>query len=383
MENTRRILSDDGLCGETGTKITSATAIRSGAATAVLSKKICIACNGEKSAEALSYAAASGAAEKGADVFLLGALPEPALDLAMKLTGAKNGIFISSGPFTKIKFLSERGLPLSSKEEKALEKSLCEEDTARYGEYGRIERLSGIGEIYAERIKETLGKITRSVRIYSPQKEVMDIAERIFPKCRGDGDIVFNISSDCRKVSAFTIETGHIFYEKLLTLGCVYEFKEGRDISLPYSAPRVAEKIAEKYGASVSRYFERTSDFSDEKGRKDALYCRFARDAFSLVAIILRYLEDRKITLAEALSELPDFTATTRFVPTDNAEKVFNGLCKEKAGENEGTAEEEDGRRVIIRPIRSGKGVVLIAESFESETASELCDFYEKKIRSF
>ena len=62
--------------------------------------------------------------------------------------------------------------------------------------------------------------------------------------------------------------------------------------------------------------------------------------------------------------------------------KTIEKNFKEKAGENEGTAEEEEGRRVIIRPIRSGKGVVLIAESFESETASELCDFYEKKIRS-
>lgn len=34
----------------------------------------------------------------------------------------------------------------------------------------------------------------------------------------------------------------------------------------------------------------------------------------------------------------------------------------------------------MLRPMKSGRGIMLFAESLRSETAAELCDFYEKKI---
>lgn len=375
-------LSDEGLCSENGRGVTSKEALLAGRCIAAVAKKVVIAHNGEKSAQCLSLSAAAGASERGADVFFASALPEPAFDLAMKLIGAKAGCFVSGGVFSKIKFFSERGLPLSLEDEQKIEKVLSGKETKILSGYGKIRSIDGVSSVYSERIRNLLGDIKTNVKIYSPDREVMAAAERIFPRCRGDGDIVFNISSDGRKVSAFSLATGHIFYEKLLLLCSVAEFKEGNDISLPFSSPFIIDEIASGYGKKVTRYYERTKDFSDSDGRKNALYCRFGRDALTLIAKILRYLEDNDLTLYEATETLPSFATVTRFVPKENAEEVFEKICSRKAGKNEGVAKCENGERVIIKPVKSGRGFTLIAESFRTETASELCDFYEKKIKT-
>lgn len=375
-------LSDEGLCSENGRGINSADALLSGKCIAAVAKKIVIAHNGEKSAQCLAMAAAAGASEKGADVFFASSLPEPAFDLAMKLIGARAGCFVSGGVFSKIKFFSERGLPLSYEDEQKIEKVLSGKETAVISGYGQIRNIEGVSSVYSERIRNLLKNTEIPVKIYSPDREVMAAAERIFPKNRGDGEIVFNISSDGRKVSAFSLRTGHIFYEKLLLLCSIAEFEKGNDISLPFSSPAIIDEVAAKYGKRVMRYYERTNDFSDGESRKNALYCRFGRDALTLIAEILCYLRDNNLSFHEAIEKLPCFATVTRFVPKENADTLFGNICGMKMGRNEGMAKSENGERVIIKPVRSGRGFTLIAESFRTETASELCDFYEKKIKT-
>ena len=40
-----------------------------------------------------------------------------------------------------------------------------------------------------------------------------------------------------------------------------------------------------------------------------------------------------------------------------------------------------DGGRVTVRPVRTGKGIMLNVESYALEAASELCDFYSEVIK--
>ena len=81
------------------------------------------------------------------------------------------------------------------------------------------------------------------------------------------------------------------------------------------------------------------------------------------------------------MENLPHFATVSRFVGKEDADRIFSLLCPEKAGRTEGIAKSENGERVIIKPMKSGRGFTLIAESFRTETASELCDFYEKRIK--
>ncbi len=43
---------------------------------------------------------------------------------------------------------------------------------------------------------------------------------------------------------------------------------------------------------------------------------------------------------------------------------------------------EKDGSRVLVRPVKSGAGIMLYAEAEMSEMASELCGFYEDMLKS-
>ena len=43
---------------------------------------------------------------------------------------------------------------------------------------------------------------------------------------------------------------------------------------------------------------------------------------------------------------------------------------------------QEQDSRVLIRPVKTGKGMMMYVESFKSETASELCDKFEKLLKN-
>ena len=75
----------------------------------------------------------------------------------------------------------------------------------------------------------------------------------------------------------------------------------------------------------------------------------------------------------------PKFTATNRFVSIEKSPSaVLKSLCNERGGLNEGVIASDNYGRVLIRPVKTGKGVMMFVESFKSETATEICDFYEK-----
>ena len=152
----------------------------------------------------------------------------------------------------------------------------------------------------------------------------------------------------------------------------------GHDIALPYNFPMTADKIAEKYGCKVFRYSGCPSDKSDSEARKLALKTPFVRDGAALALTVLETLESRGITLAEAVRELPEMALATRFVAVDkHPMKLLKSLTAEKQASGDGITLNDARGRVLIRPVKTEKGVIMQAESFSMETASELCDFYQ------
>ncbi len=121
---------------------------------------------------------------------------------------------------------------------------------------------------------------------------------------------------------------------------------------------------------------------SDRFARKLAAKQMFLYDGFVLVASVLKYLSENGQTLDEAISALPKFTAKNRFVhiscpPQKILSKIENGRHAEK----EGVLISEDGERVFLRSNKRGDGLYLFAESFNSETAAQLCEKTEDMIR--
>lgn len=95
------------------------------------------------------------------------------------------------------------------------------------------------------------------------------------------------ISPDGKQVSAYTPETGYLFPEKVLSLICLSEFLNGKDVVIPYEAPAAIEHLAEQYGRKVYRYYSSPCDSSDEDARKMAADSVFLRDGLVMAVKLL------------------------------------------------------------------------------------------------
>lgn len=122
-------------------------------------------------------------------------------------------------------------------------------------------------------------------------------------------------------------------------------------------------------------------DSSDEDARKMAADSVFLRDGLVMAVKLLFFLKKRRMTLAESAACSPEFETASRLIGIrGNSAAIMRQFHSETTGIGEGISISDERGRVLIRPV-NGKGIMLYAESVRSETASELCDFYEHKIK--
>lgn len=378
-------ITDDGICGETGSVITPQTAALAGSALATLGGKIGVAFYDNAPSECLALALCTGIAAAGGEAWLFGAASEPALCFCTEKSGLSACCYIDSGVTTKIRIFSGDGLPLSRREEKLVEQGMQGSyPTAAFNRFGRVRDVSAMTEMYGNALEKAAPeKLAESRAVLSTSgKTVSEVCEKILTRINDkDGaPIVFHINSNGRGVSAYTDETGYVFEDKLVLICCKNLFEQGRDIALPQDFPAAAERLAEKYGRKVHRYSLCPSDRSDFSARRLALEAPFVRDGAMLMLETLSVLESRGIRLAEAVREIPESAVCTRFVPiSKHPAKLFGSTANKRVSGDGITLENEKGQ-VHIRPVKTEKGVLMQAESFSIEAASELCDFYQDMI---
>lgn len=384
--NARRFsLDDEGFCGETGGEITPQVAALFGSAAASLGKIIAVGRNGSPASNALCMAAISGILSSGGTVWNLGECTETELDFALRQGAPSAGCYISAGVTAKLKIFGKHGLPLTRAEERKVENGMNRGEFPRmsFGGFGEVLDMSSLKVLYAEELKSLVPPRLKGIKaeISAADAGIKRILSPILEEINDrDGErVVFHISSDGRKLSAFSEDAGYIFYEKLLLMACGILLRGGMTAPLPYSAPAAADFLVQSYGGEIPRYYHCSADGSDDTARKAAAREPFARDALRLALLILGNLSGREISIGRAAAELPSFTAASRFVSIEKPPaEALRILCSKKAGLSEGIIPDCDGGRILIRPIKNGKGVMLFAESFKAETASELCDVYEK-----
>lgn len=377
-------ISDDGICGETGSFISSQSAALVGNAVASLGEKIGIAFRNNPASECLALALASGVAAAGGEAWLFGATSEPALCFCTEKSGLSGCCYIDSGVTTKIRIFSGDGLPLSAVEERLIENSLNRGAyrTASFNRFGRIKDVSAMAMLYENELEKTAPEKLTKIRavLNTSGKAVSDICEKILGKInKKDGaPVVFHINSNGRGVSAYTEETGYVFEEKLVLVCCKNLFEQGSDVSLPVDFPTAAERLAEQYGRRVLRYSLCPSDDSDFSARRLAAETPFVRDGAALIFTVLAVLESRGIALKEAVAELPESAVCTRFVPIGKHPlKLMKNVTAEKKVSGDGITISDEKGQLFIRPVKTEKGILMQAESFSIEAASELCDFYQ------
>ncbi|MCM1022813.1 MAG: sugar phosphate nucleotidyltransferase [Prevotella sp.] len=381
-------IGEDGICGETGGVITPQTAAVLGSSLASLGGKIGIGWKDNHASKSLALAIASGVTAAGAEAWLFGNCTAPALAFCTARSRLSAGCRVDAGVTAKISLCSGDGLPLSGSEEKIVEGGLNRGEYRRAGfmHFGQLRDTEAILGLYKNMLEECAPKSLSGIKavLNTSGGAVSDMCGDIMKRI-GDKNgepIVFHIGSDGKGVSAYTEETGYVFEERLILICCAERFAEGKDVSLPYDFPRAADRLAERYGRTVLRYSGCPSDSSDRDARRLAAETPFVRDGAALALTVLKVLESRGITLAEAAGELPEMALATRFVAVDkHPVKLLRQICTEEQASGDGIVVNDKRGRVMIRPVKTEKGVMMKVESFSMEAASELCDFYQDKLK--
>lgn len=379
-------IGDDGLCGETGSIITPQTAAAAGSSLASLGGRIGIGYKDNCASKSLALAAAAGVTAAGAEAWLFGSCSAPALEYCTAKSGLSAGCWVEAGITAKLHLCSGDGLPLTRAEEKIIEGGLNrgEYRRASFSRFGELRDSAAITGLYASFLENSAPRrLTRLKAVLNTSDgTVSGVCEKILKRINGRGSenrdaVVFHIGGDGKGISAYTETTGYVFEEKLLMLACMKHFADGHDVALPYDFPKAADKLAKKYGGRVLRYSGCPSDPGDSEARRLAAETPFVRDGAALMLTVLDFLEARDMTLAEALEELPDIALSTRFVPIDRQPvRLLRSIFTGGAATADGVEINDRRGRVLIRPVKTEKGVLMKVESYSMEAASELCDFY-------
>ena len=377
-EESRLIASGSG-------NITCNDAAAAGRATACEKGAILVSHGSGTGADALAYAFASGVSAAGARCVFAGECCAPAAAYAAKSLGCTAGCHIHTEITASLSLFSGDGLPLYRSYEEKIEKALQSSKELPYSHFGDIRSFGGADELYAAKAASFLRSEPAKVYadVYSSSPSVMRVCGDILSG-RGNKNgerIAFRISADGRRISAYSDETGYVFRDKLIMLCCRRLFEQGKDAAVCGKAPRALEKLAGLYGRKILScggavcVNESSPSGRCLAARKAAAQQMFANDGIVLMMTVLDILGEENKTLSEALKGLPDYADINRYIPVDRPSELLKKLCVTGMEESGVIGDGENGR-VTIRPVRTGKGVMLCVESCAAETAAELCDFY-------
>lgn len=387
-------IGEDGIWGDSGGSVdpqscaVTGSALTAAAAEVRGRKRIAVGYRQNDASKALALSVMSGICAAGGEVWDMGEATAEETAFAVRKAELSAGCYVDAGVTARVSLISSDGLPLKRSEERIVEAGLNRGDYPKNGfpRFGGIRDFSSAGELYKLHIsalcKAPLNGIR--VRISSSDDRICKLgAELLAPVNSTNGkEIVFSISADGRKASAFSEESGYVFRERLVMIAAIKAFSEGRTVSLPCEFPKAADTLAEKYGGTVLRYGCCPTDNSDDRARSAAFDFPEARDGLALALSVSDYLSREGISSKQAEKLLPQYASAARFIPIDRSSKAFRGLSDVRSPQSadEGIMLDESGSRVFIRPVKTGRGLMMYVESMSIEAASEICDFYEEKL---
>lgn len=386
MDNSRLYFSDEGILSSGG-NITADDAARLGRAAPFLSGGIVVGIKASPRTEMLAMSFCAAVLECGADIFFAGDISLPELFFMSKqAVGDCAVVYISSVFYPSFRFFRRGGGELSFAEEKLFEENLLKNDAKR-GRVGKFSDISSLRCLYVSHLKGLAnfgdGDFPYSVVINSPSERIRTLCSEVIPRFEGSEALAFHLNEGGVKVTAFTESTGYIQCGKLLMLALKYRLEElknsdGKIFKIPTEFPNFAENIAAGYGVKIER--------------SDTAELDFYNDKIILVVEILKIIQKTGQKMGVLCAGLPEYAELDRYVPIEkeSCEERIKSLCSEyKNGKNydlykdfSGGVTISDGLgKISVTPIRSGKGIMLHAESRKMEAAAELCNFYENILR--
>ena len=351
---------------------------------------VVIGCEGGGFSKSVSSAVASGLSESGVKVFSITDTCLPELIYCCDVTNADAVIFVGGNPDEGIYVRDRGGLCVTRTAERKIESALNrgERRSVNIMDFGELEYADDLKEKYKDYLKNLIDENCRdsfeNITIKCDSHVIAEILKSLPGELykEKNSDTVILANDGC-SASAKLNDKTEVSYEQLAMIVCKYNAEKGVQSSVPYSFPSAFDKDITVNHLIPVRYFN-TSCGSDVEARKLAqkISNRYVTDGLTLACMIVRILAERKETLSNLLKEIPSFSCITKKInltaPVTETLKRFAKSSNCDLGE--GVKYYYDGSRALIRPLKSGKGLCLFAESFKAEAASALCDKLESII---
>ncbi len=388
----RELFDDEGVCIESPGEMTPAMCARLGGAIGTVMKEgICGISHFGRAGRALSDALGAGIRQTGCSVWDFGECIEPQGVFSAVHCKAKLGAHVEAG---RIRLFGADGLTLKRDIEREIE--LCmlraEIKSVAFEQYGRLSRMESVAQLYPESIKElcreNLTGMTVSIVCKNPLLKrilhtVLDDLGCIVSRA---GRVRLSLSDEGLSLAASQNGGARLSDERVFVIIAAHELCVGNNLAVRYDAPRVLDYLAETYGRSVFRYLSCPADESDRKARTLAKTQPWVRDALARAVMLLSMLRRSGSSLYELADELPAFDGATRVVtlaqnPCEVMRRIGGTTAQGAIGE--GVVVPYGGGTILVRPLKRGGGVRIIAEAKNYEIAREICGGFEKLIKGF
>lgn len=390
---TFEYFDDEGISGEIGIDITPDFCARLGAAIGSLKgcDKIGIGCECSVTAKTLKNALCSGITSTGVQVWDFGELLLSQMNFGASFCGLFAVIYITTNDNKcTIRILSDDGLNISHSIEREITSLMQKSNFVRCNndEYKEISDLSGIKLLYQQEVYRNAPDGLNGINaiVECEKIEGKSIFEDILSKLgcgQGYPNVIMQLSP-CGTKLKITTENGiELSNDKVLALCCLIEFKNKRDVYLPYNSPKIIRDIAKKHGHKVI-YYDTQSSIENNEIKGNIIKSLWLRDGIQMGIKLLSYLRSNNTTLDQFAKEIPEFVSYSKEIyiavkPSVIMDKLYSNSTSPIKGV---VAIENNDSNILIRAGKKGNIIRLFAESYNTESATDLCDDIECKIRS-
>ena len=387
----KSFFGENGIAGESGAELTPEYTAKIGAAIGSINPEAKIAVGGSlhPGIKMLKDALGAGIQSAGAAIMDFGETFRTRFEFDMNFASAHLGAFVNGGENPTIIIMSRGGLPADRDTERKIEAMLASGQFVRRPLAGTGSKtdMSGMEMLYKSQLIRYAPKGLSScfAQVRSSCMLVRDTLRDTLYKlgCDVGAGFTLEISSDGSKVTVYDDTLGQIPHHTITALCAIREFELGRDVALPFDAPRILDSIAENHKAKLLRYYDCPADSSDADARKLAAFQMWSRDGL-MQAVILLSLIEKHGSLGAVMRRLPEFFVSERTVKTGRSPAwLIREINPHNSPEiTEGIIIDSNKGIVLVKPLKHGKGLRLIAEAASSETAEEICADIEKLINT-
>ena len=359
---------------------------------AFANSKIAVATDGSPKAKSMLYSFVSGVGQSTAQSWLFGDSFWSQMFFYTYFCSLPLGVFFyGDGDTVNVKLCSTGGLPLTREAERNITRFLKSKDYI-FSEGDKIKHpveMNSVVSMYSSVLfrqsESSLSKM--KVKTDTENERILFLLEDCIRRLEGEtGDgIILHISNDGTNIS---VTENNIDYspEDILSVLLYYETKSGRDVSLEFFSPQVYSSVASLHNRQVYRYLSSSADSSDSEARERAVSQLWTRDALFTAIRLLSLMHEENKSFSQLKRDVPDFYLSKGETGIDYSPTKLFDIFSDSDNlhvEKEGISFIKHGAKAIVVPDTDGRKIKVLTESFDTETAKELCDELIDKIRSF